>query len=371
MCASRVRGGWEAELAPGVWHALPPEALSVLRDAQQAGVHTALYSVGEVSYEVDVSTCTQTNWETGAQQQLRWSENAGCCSMVAKPSGAHDTVYQWQLKNGAWVDYDRVEQSCFVGSWMSGQNVARFLAYGFEYEVDFLWMRQTNLHTGQVRQVRVRPWEDASSLVEELEAQGLEGHLTGTCGNCAFAQTPPSTYGASAAANAGPEVGIGRGAWRASVTTATATSIDGHGSRRVKRRSLDPGGLTADAKEGRAPRREASHFGGTGFSAHGGDGEGAGYTRESSTAQSWQGALPTGATWPADLAARRASSELVSWLAQERTSADTRSRAFRAACLRWHPDKNPDQEDVATEVFQFLQGIKGWYLHDATTRDCA
>jgi len=39
-----------------------------------------------------------------------------------------------------------------------------------------------------------------------------------------------------------------------------------------------------------------------------------------------------------------------------------RRKAYRAACLRWHPDKNLDDEDTATEVFQFLQLLKEWCL---------
>merc|ERR1712039_1026360 len=34
---------------------------------------------------------------------------------------------------------------------------------------------------------------------------------------------------------------------------------------------------------------------------------------------------------------------------------DARLAQFRALLRKWHPDKNPDRVEVATEVFQFLQ----------------
>merc|ERR1719271_2004475 len=34
---------------------------------------------------------------------------------------------------------------------------------------------------------------------------------------------------------------------------------------------------------------------------------------------------------------------------------EERSKQFRALLREWHPDKNPDKSEVATEVFQFLQ----------------
>lgn len=40
---------------------------------------------------------------------------------------------------------------------------------------------------------------------------------------------------------------------------------------------------------------------------------------------------------------------------KEIESKENRSKEFRALLRKWHPDKNPDQQEVVTAVFQFLQ----------------
>lgn len=40
-----------------------------------------------------------------------------------------------------------------------------------------------------------------------------------------------------------------------------------------------------------------------------------------------------------------------------------RKRTFKGLCARWHPDKNAEGDvELATEVFQYLQAQKAWYL---------
>lgn len=43
----------------------------------------------------------------------------------------------------------------------------------------------------------------------------------------------------------------------------------------------------------------------------------------------------------------------------------SRKKTFKFLCLRWHPDKNTDDKELATAVFQFLQAQRDWYLKDA------
>jgi len=42
-----------------------------------------------------------------------------------------------------------------------------------------------------------------------------------------------------------------------------------------------------------------------------------------------------------------------------------RKKALRVLQIRWHPDKNPDREEVANSVFQFIEETKPWFLHDS------
>lgn len=45
------------------------------------------------------------------------------------------------------------------------------------------------------------------------------------------------------------------------------------------------------------------------------------------------------------------------------TDIELRKKTFKTLCAKWHPDKNqPGQVDFTTEVFQYLQAQKAWYL---------
>ena len=48
--------------------------------------------------------------------------------------------------------------------------------------------------------------------------------------------------------------------------------------------------------------------------------------------------------------------------AKEKLSLDERQKLFKRLLIKWHPDKNPDDQDVATRVFQELQEKKDWLL---------
>merc|ERR1719482_1567862 len=47
------------------------------------------------------------------------------------------------------------------------------------------------------------------------------------------------------------------------------------------------------------------------------------------------------------------------------TPAAERKKAMKALQIKWHPDKNPDQREIAKAVFQMLGDKKEWFLHDA------
>jgi len=43
----------------------------------------------------------------------------------------------------------------------------------------------------------------------------------------------------------------------------------------------------------------------------------------------------------------------------------SRRKTFKLLCLEWHPDKNQDGDlELATQIFQFLQTQKDWYLKE-------
>eukprot|EP00929_Paragymnodinium_shiwhaense_P052562 TRINITY_DN26328_c0_g1_i1.p1 TRINITY_DN26328_c0_g1~~TRINITY_DN26328_c0_g1_i1.p1 ORF type:complete len:690 (-),score=180.19 TRINITY_DN26328_c0_g1_i1:127-2196(-) len=74
-------------------------------------------------------------------------------------------------------------------------------------------------------------------------------------------------------------------------------------------------------------------------------------------------ALPPGTAWPADPKARKVAEALMADMSSSHSAPlATRQKAFKAACLSWHPDKNPKHVALATEVFKFLQTLKSWYF---------
>mmetsp|Transcript_106610 Transcript_106610/g.168323 ORF Transcript_106610/g.168323 Transcript_106610/m.168323 type:complete len:110 (-) Transcript_106610:83-412(-) len=39
-----------------------------------------------------------------------------------------------------------------------------------------------------------------------------------------------------------------------------------------------------------------------------------------------------------------------------------RKQFYQQQCLRWHPDKNPNDQERAKHMFQILQDRKAWFL---------
>jgi len=73
--------------------------------------------------------------------------------------------------------------------------------------------------------------------------------------------------------------------------------------------------------------------------------------------------LPKGTDWPKEAKAREVAQKLFKDIGTSRREAlQERRHIYRGVCLSWHPDKNPDQQALATEIFQFLQSLKSWYL---------
>jgi hypothetical protein len=67
---------------------------------------------------------------------------------------------------------------------------------------------------------------------------------------------------------------------------------------------------------------------------------------------------------PASERADRAVAELAAELAKakETLSLEDRQKLYKRLLIKWHPDKNPEDQEVATRVFQELQEKKDWLL---------
>ncbi|CAE7492274.1 unnamed protein product [Symbiodinium sp. CCMP2592] len=75
--------------------------------------------------------------------------------------------------------------------------------------------------------------------------------------------------------------------------------------------------------------------------------------------------LPKGVGWPEDDRARSVAEVLFEsmWKSQTQTKPlSDRRQVYMEACRKWHPDKNLKNQETATQIFQFLQMVKDWYL---------
>ncbi|CAK0803972.1 unnamed protein product [Prorocentrum cordatum] len=82
------------------------------------------------------------------------------------------------------------------------------------------------------------------------------------------------------------------------------------------------------------------------------------------------GASPTGSREPKpppeplDETSRVRASVLEGLRRTEREEIGSRKKNYKFLLLQWHPDKNPDKAELATEIFQFLQQQRDWYLKE-------
>ncbi|CAJ1389967.1 unnamed protein product [Effrenium voratum] len=304
------KGAWLVETAPETWEELPADVGATLTAALHANQPVALYTVHgakpsqDVSYDVDFRQLLRRDRGSGRQQRLRWDPTwaprlgAAGAISAADPGGAA-TRYQWELKNGTWADFEDEELQHLVRAWMMGHDQVRYRARGLEYEIQFPRMVQINLCTGLKRHIRVKPLAEPS-----------------------LAPPAPTAAPAPAAAKA-----------------AAKTAAASRRAVRDKRHSLGPQELGADQP---------------------GDARGQGADCQPK-AEALE--LPPGVSWPLKPEARMPAAEMYEDMCRGASGAQAERRSrYKALCLKWHPDKNLDSEDTATEVFQFLQLLRDWYL---------
>ena len=49
----------------------------------------------------------------------------------------------------------------------------------------------------------------------------------------------------------------------------------------------------------------------------------------------------------------------------KRAPLEERNKALKKLRVQWHPDKNPEDPEVAKSIFQFIEESKGWFLDGA------
>lgn len=292
--------------------------------------------------------------------------------------------FQWQLKNGSWVDYDEEENEKLCRAKAAGESCARYSARGCDYSVDLVSMVQENVShatnaSASTRKVRIRAADAGHEEPRRPSASGA----TGPSARAGPPVPPVSGPGLHAPHDEKKEKKFSlrspRGDPRGDAGPAASPRGPHAGPAASPRGPPPPKDSTFDRAHGAAfgePGGRTRGSGSTSAPPSGGGGAAPG-TRTvhppgagappprsdggSSAARGKSGIkLPRGVDWPDEPKSREAAEAIFAELSQ--VPINERKKAFMKACLKWHPDKNLDDEDRATDVFQFLQSLKDWYL---------
>lgn len=403
-------GTWQWEASRGVWQAFEPHVERILLAARKYGRYRVVYCINGKVFEADFENNSQRNLSTGVVRHLRW-----------KPV----QQFQWEMKNGIWVDYEDEENDALIAGMLQGLPSVHYSARGFDYEVNLNEMKQENisLNAATIRHIRIlgadvqsdepapspRPAEIPTVPIKPRPAwqgqvpSGQRDSYRSPRPERSSSQDPagreyksprPSSKERSPRPSSKEPSRIPK-----TEDTQSGQQQRGH---KIPPRPAPPKapseGPSVRAAQGRpsAPAGAKQNFSSEGYSSaeevDAEDGSAKKQKRWSFGGPSGPGAakqpspppkagkkappaeepppkaasnIPPGLELPVAPAAKRASLSLISELEalKSRPLAD-RKKAYRAACLRWHPDKNTDDEDTATEVFKFLQDLKDWYLKE-------
>ncbi|CAJ1335147.1 unnamed protein product [Effrenium voratum] len=319
-------GEWLIE-EEGAWRCLDPEISAQLLVAWYCGEQLLHYELQGRSYEVDLTVWEQKDVETGQRRRIVWNSS--------DPDDARGSVASTDASEDApdvppWLDPGEEAERQLFAALESKQPVVRYMVNGCEFEVDTVNMIQTNLSTGERWMIAVEG--------EEPEPGCRPEHGTGD----AQAEAEPSQSAFAAGASEPRAVPTAKGKPKAFIYKAVPDPSKP--PPRQKKWSLAPGKKPKLA----GPKAQAAA------------GSQAGQACPKPKAELL---LPKGVEWPVSAKARRVAEAVFADMRKSREKPLAhRRRAYMAACLSWHPDKNLKHQDVATEVFQFLQAVKDWYF---------
>lgn len=319
---SSDEGEWQWEESKAVWRSFAPDVSRLLTAAKRSGEAEVFYTAGSEACMVDLHSMVQIDMLTGICRMIRHTAEE-------KPA----LQFQWQLKPGLWVDYESDENELLVKAKLNHRSVVKFSSQGHNYEIDLDAMEQTctSVHAGAGKiRLRVAPKSPAREIRSASAA-------------------PPAIQKACS---------FRGGVRRTSFRTRAAPKAQSRPTRRTATspKSFQPGRFVGPPLP--QPSRSNSE---SDVHSQGEQLPNGGYSLPPDPLKTVS-LLPDGIAWPCDDAAKRIAETLLSQLVP--IFGERRRRAFKGACLRWHPDKNPEDENTATEVFQFLQRIKAWYLDE-------
>mmetsp|Transcript_63901 Transcript_63901/g.101299 ORF Transcript_63901/g.101299 Transcript_63901/m.101299 type:complete len:555 (-) Transcript_63901:64-1728(-) len=162
-------GQWYYESSPDEWNPMDAEISAELLVAWYCDETDVTYRLGDVDYDVDLASCIQTNKVTGAQQRI------GFVASDSDQDGAmDDDLRQEEVSEAAWVEYDEDDMQEVLAAWASGSKVVRYTSNGYEFEIDFTKMLQTNLTTGAQQWVGVEMIDDGLPAGEQQGSEWVE-----------------------------------------------------------------------------------------------------------------------------------------------------------------------------------------------------
>lgn len=346
----RVNGEWQWEESPGSWRSFDEDVSRILITARTLGKEQVIFGVGPQHYQADLEACTQKNLHTGFVRNIRWAR---------RRRSPENVRFQWQLKNGVWVDYEEEENDLLNKAYRAKEKSVTYSARGFDYEVNLVSMEQQNISKGPAFSMT-----NASGPGSIRKVRIVGTDLSSDDRRPTVCKTPGGDK-----RGRGSDSDATRGEARDRARSPPA----GHGDAHVGADHRKPSDAGAGAAHGvGAPRRsgEPRMAAGPPFtrafdSAYAGERPSYG-PRTSGTTSGGAGKdsskikLPKGVDWPAEPRARKIAEEV--FVEMSAVPINERKKAFRTMVLKWHPDKNLDDEDTATDVFQFVQAIKDWYL---------
>lgn len=328
-------GEWLIEEGEGRWVRLDHEISAQLLVAWYCGEQRMDYALKGRTFEVDLTVWEHRDLETGERKRIVWNSSdasGGLGSQEASECGSVD--------GSTWLDPgEEAERQLFMAL-NSGQPVVRYNVNGCEFEVDVANMVQTNLETGERWMIAVEETQTEQKGATD-QASTAAPDKTETAATEAT-EVPPEETAFAAGASEPRQVPTATGRPKAFIYKAIPDPS--RPPPKQKKWSLAPGG--------HRPRLAPK---GAKASAKPKSGPNGNIGEELS--------LPKNVEWPKGDKARRVAETVYKDMQKSREKPLAhRRRAYMAACLSWHPDKNLKHQEVATQVFQFLQAVKDWYF---------
>jgi len=333
-------GEWLLEDADGVWVRLDHEISAQLLVAWYCGEQVLDYSDSQgQSFQVDLTVWEQRNIATGQKKRIVWNSSDASSEGDALAESWADSQ-ETTADSSTWLDPGEEAERQLFAALNSGQPVVRYTVNGCHFEVDVVNMVQTNLSTGERWMIAVEegaaevPEPGHSEVPKAEEATQVQPETTAT----AFVGGASEPRQVSTAKGGRPKAFIYK-----------AVPNNDRPPPKQKKWSLAPGQKPRRLAPKATPKSSSAPKTGAGQA-----GTGAGAKEQ---------ALPPRVEWPKGPKARRVAETVYADMRKSREKPLAhRRRAYMAACLSWHPDKNLKHQEVATEVFQFLQAVKEWYF---------